>query len=53
MWKALQLWQMDFDVSKCYFFDEIKKHILFNYNMNGVLLQRVGEICDMRVKQLN
>ena len=51
MYKWSQLWQMDLNVIKCYiiFFTRSKNHILFDYTMNGVPLQRVDEIRDLGV----
>ena len=51
MYKWSQLWQMDFNVIKCYIisFTRSKNHILFDYTMNGVPLQRVDEIRDLGV----
>ena len=42
---------MDLNVIKCYiiFFTRSKNHILFDYTMNGVPLQRVDEIRDLGV----
>ena len=43
MYKWSELWQMDFNVIKCYIisFTRSKNPILFDYTMNGVPLQRV------------
>ena len=53
MYKWSQLWQMDFNVIKCYIhvisFTRSKNPILFDYTMNGVPLQRVDEIRDLGV----
>ena len=51
MYKWSQLWQMKFNVVKCYIipFTRSKNHILFDYTMNGVPLQRVDEIRDLGV----
>ena len=51
MYEWSQLWQKNFNVIKCYIisFTRSKNHILFNYNMNGVPLQRVDEIRDLGV----
>ena len=51
MYKRSQLWQVDFDVIKCYIisFTRCKNPILFDYTMNVVPLQRVDEIRDLGV----
>ena len=51
MYKWSQLWQMDFNVIKCYIisFTRSKNPILFDYTMNGVPLQRIDEIRDLAV----
>ena len=51
MYKWSQLWQMDFNVIKCYIisFTRSKNPIFFYYTMNGVYLQRVDEIRDLGV----
>ena len=51
MYKWSQLWQMDFNVIKCYIisFTRSKNPILFDYIMNGVPLQREDEIRDLGV----
>ena len=48
MYEWSQLWQMDFNVIKCYIisFTRSKNPILLDLNMNSVPLQRVDEIRD-------
>ena len=50
MYKWSQLWQMDFNVIKCYIISFTRsKNPIFYYSMNGVPWQRVDVICDLGV----